>query len=345
MNNIYIIAEAGVNHNGDIKLAKQMILEAKNAGVNAVKFQTFISKNLVSYRAPKADYQKQTTGQSETQLEMLQKLELSFEQFHELSIYATEVGIDFLSTPFDEDSIDFLSTLQMSFWKIPSGEITNKPYLKKIAETCKPIILSTGMSTLDEIQDAMGIFEEYDKKNIVLLHCNTEYPTPYDDVNLSAMRTLQEYFSVQVGYSDHTVGIEIPIAAAAMGACVIEKHFTLDRNLPGPDHKASLEPLELLSMVKAIRNVEIALGDGIKKPSKSEYKNLGIARKSIVAKKDIQKGEIFTQENLATKRPGDGISPMRWDEVIGIAAERNYCKDEKIDINVVMREINSGGIN
>jgi N,N'-diacetyllegionaminate synthase len=332
MSKVYIIAEAGVNHNGDISLAKQMILEAKKAEVDAIKFQTFVSKNLVSFFAPKAEYQKQTTDQAESQLEMLQKLELSFEDFKLLSEYAKEVGIDFLSTPFDLDSVNFLTTLGMPLWKIPSGEITNKPYLTKLAQTKKPIILSTGMSTLEEIEEALELFKNIDREDITLLHCNTEYPTPYDDVNLYAMKTLQERFGVKIGYSDHTVGIEIPIAATTLGACVIEKHFTLDKSMQGPDHKASLEPEELAAMVRAIRHVENAMGDGRKQPSLSEYKNRAIARKSIVAKEDIRKGELLTDTNLTTKRPGDGISPMKWDKVIGTCAVRDFIRDEKIEL-------------
>ena len=332
MNKVYVIAEAGVNHNGDISLAKRMIIEAKQAGADAVKFQTFVAKNLVSFLAPKADYQKQATGTAETQLEMLQKLELSFNQFVELSRYAQEVEIDFLSTPFDLDSIDFLMELNMPVWKIPSGEITNKPYLKKIAATKKPIILSTGMSTLEEIEAALRCFHHYQKEDITLLHCNTEYPTPFTDVNLRAMRVMEDRFGVRIGYSDHTVGSEISIAAAALGACVIEKHFTLDRTLPGPDHKASLEPAELTAMILAIRNIELALGCDVKQPTSSEIKNRNVARKSIVAKRDIKTGELFTEENLTTKRPGDGVSPMRWDEVIGLPAARDFRMDEPIEL-------------
>jgi N,N'-diacetyllegionaminate synthase len=332
MSKVYIIAEVGVNHNGDISLAKQMIQEAKKAEVDAVKFQTFVSENLVSFFAPKAEYQKQTTDQGETQLEMLQKLELSFDNFKLLSEYAKEVEIDFLSTPFDLDSVDFLNTLGMPLWKIPSGEITNKPYLTKLAQTKKPIILSTGMSTLEEIEEALKLFHSYDREDITLLHCNTEYPTPYGDVNLCAMKSLREHFGVKVGYSDHTIGLEIPIAATALGACVIEKHFTLDRTMPGPDHKASLEQKELAEMVRAIRNVENAMGDGRKQPSSSEYKNRVIARKSIVANGDIHKGELLTDVNMTTKRPGDGISPMLWDKVIGTRAVKDFIRDEKIEL-------------
>lgn len=332
MNRTYIIAEAGVNHNGDFNLAKTMILEAKKAGVDAVKFQTFISSNLVSQYAPKAEYQKETTDQKESQLQMLQKLELSFEHFTLLSQYAKEIGIDFLSTPFDLDSIDFLSTLSMPFWKIPSGEITNKPYLMKIEKTKLPIILSTGMCNVQEIEDALELFKDYSTSDITLLHCNTEYPTPFQDVNLKAMKSMADKFKVRVGYSDHTKGIEVPIAAVALGAKVIEKHFTLDKNMQGPDHKASLEPHELAGMVQAIRNIEAALGDGIKKPSASEQKNIAIARKSIVANRDIKKGEVLTSDMLTAKRPGDGVSPMRWYDIVGTVASRDYFKDEKIEL-------------
>lgn len=332
MSKTYIIAEAGVNHNGDFNLAREMILEAKKAGADAVKFQTFISKKLVSSFAPKADYQKQNTNLAESQLEMLTKLELSYEHFTLLSHYASEIGIDFLSTPFDNDSIDFLATLEMPFWKIPSGEITDKPYLVKMEQTKRPIILSTGMSTIEEIEDALEIFQDYERNNITLLHCNTEYPTPYGDVNLFAMKTLKDTFGVKVGYSDHTRGIEISIAAVALGASVIEKHFTLDNTMEGPDHKASLEPTQLRNMVKAIRNVEQALGDGVKKPSPSEIKNIPIARKSIVAGRNINMGEAFTEENITTKRPGNGISPMKWYDILGKTANRNFKEDEKIEL-------------
>lgn len=332
MSRVYIIAEAGVNHNGDYDLAKELILAAKKAGVDAVKFQTFVAKNLVSAIAPKAEYQKQTTDQVETQLTMLEKLELSFEQFTKLKAFAKETGIEFISTPFDFESIEFLQSMDMPFWKIPSGEITNKPYLEKIAQTKLPIILSTGMCTMAEIQEALDIFHQYDKDMLTLLHCNTEYPTPFEDVNLKAMKHIEKTFGIKTGYSDHTVGIEVAIAAVALGACVIEKHFTLDKNMTGPDHKASLEPWELTQMVKAIRNIEQALGTEEKKPSLSESRNISIARKSIVAKEMIHKGELFTTDNLTTKRPGDGISPMKWDEIVGLVAKRDFSQDEKIEI-------------
>lgn len=332
MNKTYIIAEAGVNHNGDITVAKEMILEAKKAGADAVKFQTFVTEKLVSKQAPKADYQMKITSQEETQYQMLKKLELSFDDFIELSEYANKLDIDFLSTPFDDESIDFLSQLVMPFWKIPSGEITNKPYLMKIANTKKPIILSTGMSTMEEIEMALEVFHDYHRENIILLHCNTEYPTPYNDVNLNAMVTMKEKFNVKVGYSDHTEGIAVPIAAVALGAAVIEKHFTLDKTLPGPDHKASLEPQELTQMVTTIRNIEKAMGDGVKKPSESEKKNISVARKSIVAKHNIKKGEVFSEENLTVKRPGNGISPMKWHDVLGQMAIRDFNEDEMIEL-------------
>lgn len=332
MNKTYIIAEAGVNHNGDITVAKEMILEAKKAGADAVKFQTFVTEKLVSKQAPKADYQMKITSQEETQYQMLKKLELSFDDFIELSEYANKLDIDFLSTPFDDESIDFLSQLVMPFWKIPSGEITNKPYLMKIANTKKPIILSTGMSTMEEIEMALEVFHDYHRENIILLHCNTEYPTPYNDVNLNAMVTMKEKFNVKVGYSDHTEGIAVPIAAVVLGAAVIEKHFTLDKTLPGPDHKVSLEPQELTQMVTTIRNIEKAMGDGVKKPSESEKKNISVARKSIVAKRNIKKGEVFSEENLTVKRPGNGISPMKWHDVLGQMAIRDFNEDEMIEL-------------
>ncbi len=319
MGRTYIIAEAGVNHNGNFELAKKMILEGKKAGVDAVKFQTFIASNLVSSYAKKADYQMKSTDNKESQQDMLKKLELSFQEFRLLKEYAVELNID------------FLNTLNMPFWKIPSGEITNLPYLLKIAKTKKPIILSTGMSTMEEIAEMLDVFCDYNRNDITLLHCNTEYPTPFQDVNLYAMKTLKEKFHVNVGYSDHTKGIEVPIAAVALGATVIEKHFTLDRNMLGPDHKASLEPGELAEMVKAIRNIESALGNEEKKPSESEKKNILVARKSIVAKKDIKKGDILSEENITTKRPGNGISPMEWFKIIGMKAAKDFQKDELIE--------------
>lgn len=325
-----IIAEAGVNHNGSVKLAKQMIEEAARAGADYIKFQTFRPEKLVSKYAQKADYQKKTTGNNESQLQMLEKLALSYDDFVELKKYCEQIGIGFLSTPFDEDSIRFLDSLDMDFWKIPSGEITNYPYLVQIAQTGRDIVLSTGMCEMDEIADAMKVLEESGAGNISLLHCNTEYPTPYEDVNLLAMKQMRTAFKKQVGYSDHTVGIEVPIAAVALGAEIIEKHFTLDKNMEGPDHKASLEPLELSQMICAIRHIEKSLGDGNKKRTASEQHNIAAARKSIVAKCAISKGDIFTEANLTVKRPGSGISPMKWKELIGTKAQRDYVEDEII---------------
>ena len=327
MNRI-IIAEAGVNHNGSLKLAKQMIDEAAKAGTDYIKFQTFKPEKLVSKYA---DYQKKTTGNNESQLQMLEKLALSYDDFVELKKYCGQIGIGFLSTPFDEDSIRFLDSLDMDFWKIPSGEITNYPYLVQIAQTGRDIVLSTGMCEMDEIADAMKVLEENGAGNISLLHCNTEYPTPYEDVNLLAMNQMREVFNKQVGYSDHTVGIEVPIAAVALGAEIIEKHFTLDKNMEGPDHKASLEPQELAQMVSAIRHIEKSLGDGNKKRTASEQHNVVAVRKSIVAKCEIHKGELFTEKNLTVKRPSNGISPMKWNEIIGTRAKRDFLEDELIE--------------
>lgn len=328
---VFIIAEAGVNHNGSLQLAKKMAYEAKEAGVDAVKFQTFKSEKLVSRYADKADYQKKTTDASENQLAMLKKLELSYDNFKELKEYCDEIGILFLSTPFDLESIDFLDSIGMSLYKIPSGDITNYPYLVKIAGKGKKVILSTGMCYMDEIEAAVKVLNDNGCNDIVILHCNTEYPTPYKDVNLNAMHEIKEKFNVTVGYSDHTEGIEVPIAAVAMGAKVIEKHFTLDRNMEGPDHKASLEPDTLRQMVTSIRNIELALGNGDKEPSESECKNRDIARKSIVAACGIKKGEYFTESNITVKRPGSGISPMRWNEIIGTKAIRDFQEDEIIE--------------
>lgn len=330
--NVYIIAEAGVNHNGSIKLAKKMVDEAKKAGADCIKFQTFISENIVSKSAAKADYQKQQTDDNESQLDMLKKLELSFDEFIELNSYCKEIGIEFLSTAFDFDSIDFLDSLQMKRWKIPSGDITNLPYLIKIARLGKPIIISTGMSTMEDIRVAISSLKGNGSGEITVLHCTTEYPTPFGDVNLKAMHTIKNEFGVPVGYSDHTTGIEIPIAAVAMGATVVEKHFTLDRNMKGPDHKASLELDELKAMVSAIRNVERALGSGEKKIAESERKNIVIARKSIIAKRDIKSGELFSEDNITIKRPGCGISPMKWFEVLGQEASRDFKEDELIEL-------------
>lgn len=307
-----------------------MVEEAAKAGADYIKFQTFKPEKLVSKYAQKADYQKKMTGSQESQLQMLEKLALSYDDFVELKKYCEQIGIGFLSTPFDEDSIRFLDSLDMDFWKIPSGEITNYPYLVQIAQTGRDIVLSTGMCEMDEIADAMKVLKENGAGNISLLHCNTEYPTPYEDVNLLAMKQMRTAFKKQVGYSDHTVGIEVPIAAVALGAEIIEKHFTLDKNMEGPDHKASLEPQELAQMVSAIRHIEKSLGDGNKKRTASEQHNIAAARKSIVAKCAISKGDIFTEANLTVKRPGSGISPMKWKELIGTKAQRDYVEDELI---------------
>lgn len=326
----FIIAEAGPNHNGDFETALRLVDAAKRAGVDCVKFQTFVSEELISKRAEKAEYQKKTTGADESQYEMLKKLELSFDQFRELKKYCEETGIMFLSTPFDIPSIHFLQELDIAFWKIPSGEITNFPYLVEIAKTHKDVVMSTGMSEMEEIAAAIKVLRENGAGRISLLHCNTEYPTPFEDVNLRAMDTLRDAFDVPVGYSDHSLGISVPIAAAARGAQIIEKHFTLDKNMVGPDHKASLEPQELCDMVSAIRNIEKALGSAEKKPSASEKKNMAVARKSIVARTAIRAGEILTEQKLAVKRPGSGISPMRWNEIVGTIARKDYIEDELI---------------
>ena len=330
MKKVCIIAEVGVNHNGRIDLAKEMIRVAKEAGVDYVKFQTFRPQNLVSKFAEKAEYQKKSTGSGESQLEMLKKLTLSDEDYVSLKSYCDEQQIGFISTPFDLDSIAFLEQLNMDFWKIPSGEITNLPYLEAIGRTGKKVVLSTGMSEISEVQEAISVLEKNGTKEITLLHCNTQYPTPFQDVELLAMTDLKKKTGKRVGYSDHSLGIEVPIAAAALGAEIIEKHFTLDRTMEGPDHLASLEPEDLKNMVKAIRNIEQALGNGIKKVSPSEMENKNVARKSIVAKCKIQKGEIFTEENLTTKRPGNGISPMKWHEVLGKKAIKDFQEDELI---------------
>lgn len=328
---VYIIAEAGVNHNGSYELACKLVDAAKTAGADCIKFQTFKSENLVSCNAQKAEYQMKTTGES-SQQDMLKKLELSYEEFLKLKAYSDNVGICFLSTPFDFDSISFLNSMDMPFWKIPSGELTNLPYLIALAKTCKPIVMSTGMCEMDEISGAIKVLKENGAGNIKLLHCNTEYPTPFKDVNLKAMQTMRELFKVDVGYSDHTKGIEVPIAAVAMGASIIEKHFTLDKNMEGPDHKASLEPEELAAMVSGIRHIEMALGNGKKTPSPSEKKNIAIARKSIVAKQNIQIGEELTIDNITVKRPGIGLSPMKWFDVLGTKAARNFKEDELIEL-------------
>ena len=327
-----IIAEAGVNHNGSIDYAKRLIDVASDSGADIVKFQTFKAETVVTRNAVKADYQKQSTATNESQFEMIKKLELNRKAHEVLIKHSNKKGIQFLSTPFDLDSIDLLSKLNIFLYKIPSGEITNLPYLRHIGKMGKPIIMSTGMSTLKEVKSALDILIDHgaDKNHISILHCNTEYPTPMKDVNLNAMLTIQNELGVKVGYSDHTLGIEVPVAAVALGASIIEKHFTLDRNFPGPDHSASLEPNELKAMVSAIRNVEKFMGNGIKTPSNSEKKNIDIARRSIVAKKTIKKGEIFTDKNLTVKRPGSGISPMEWDNYLGKSSDRGYEIDELI---------------
>jgi len=330
MNKTFIIAEAGVNHNGSLELAKKMIDAAVEAGADAVKFQTFKAGRIISRHAPKAEYQKKTTTANESQLEMVKKLELDAVAHQTLIAYCKKRNIQFLSTPFDLESIDLLNELGLDIFKIPSGDITNLPYLRKIGVLKKEIIFSTGMADLGEIEDALDVLTAAGTKlkDVTVLHCNTEYPTPFEDVNLKAMETIALKFGVRVGYSDHTLGIEVPVAAVAMGATVIEKHFTLDKNMKGPDHKASLGPDELKTMVHAIRNIEKALGSGIKKPSSSELKNKPIARKSIVAAQAIATGEKFTNDNLTVKRPGTGVSPMLWDKVIGQVAQKDYEEDE-----------------
>ncbi|PWL95954.1 MAG: N-acetylneuraminate synthase [Lachnospiraceae bacterium] len=332
MSKVFIIAEAGVNHNGNLNIAKKMVDVACEAGADAIKFQTFKTENLVCINAEKADYQKKTTDKNESQAEMLKKLELTREEHYELLQYCRQKKIMFLSTPFDEESIDLLVQLRVPIIKIPSGEITNYPYLKKIGGLKNRVILSTGMSTLEEVADAIKVLKDNGTEDITLLHCNSQYPTPMEDVNLKAINTLKETFNLKVGYSDHTLGIEVPIAATAMGASVIEKHFTIDSKMEGPDHKASLEPDQLKEMVKAIRNIEKALGCSEKKVSPSEEKNLKTVRKSIVASKTIYKGEKFNVNNITTKRPGIGISPMEWENVLGKIADRDYEVDEMIQI-------------
>lgn len=327
---VFIIAEAGVNHNGDIELAKKMVDVACECKVDAIKFQTFKTEKLVSKKAIKAEYQIKNTNDEETQFDMIKKLELDINAHKELIDYCNKKNIMFLSSPFDLESIDLLNELGINIFKIPSGEITNILYLEKISKLNKKIILSTGMADMNEINDALNILKSNGNENIVVLHCNTEYPTPMKDVNLSAMNTIRDTFKLDVGYSDHTLGIEIPIAAVAMGAKVIEKHFTLDKNMIGPDHKASLNPQELKNMVIAIRNIEKAMGNGIKQPTKSEIKNKDIVRKSIVASKKIKKGDILTKDNITVKRPGGGISPMDWYRVLGNISDKNYDEDDLI---------------
>ncbi len=329
---VFIIAEAGVNHNGSIEIAKKMIDVASDAGADAIKFQTFKAENLVTQNAEKAKYQKETSDKNESQFDMLKKLELDSKAHTELLSYCNNKNIIFMSTPFDIDSIKLLNSLDMKIFKIPSGEVTNLPYLRYIGKLDKEIILSTGMSDITEIRKALDILigSGTKKDNITVLHANTEYPTPMEDVNLRAMLTIGSTFNVAYGYSDHTLGIEVDIAAVAMGASCIEKHFTLDKEMEGPDHKASIEPNELEAMIKAIRNIELALGTHEKKPSKSEVPNIPVVRKSIVASKNISKGDRLSENNLTIKRPGTGMSPMKWDEVIGTDATKAYDKDELI---------------
>jgi len=335
-NHVIVIAEAGVNHNGSLEMARRMVLAAKEAGADYVKFQTAVPELVISSIAPKADYQKENTGDSEqSQLEMCKALHLPLEDYAELKELCNEVGIGFMSTPFDLVSIDCLAQLGQDYMKVPSGEITNLPYLRKIARVGVPVIISTGMSEMQEIRDALHVLTECEDSgltldDIIVLHCNTEYPTPYGDVNLLAMQTMARELGVKIGYSDHTRGIEVPVAAVALGACVVEKHFTLDRTLPGPDHVASLEPAELKQMVQQIRHIEQALGSPVKQVSESERKNIPIARKSIVAAREIKKGELLTEENLTVKRPGNGLSPMLWDRVIGTRAVQDFPYDALI---------------
>lgn len=339
-----IIAEAGVNHNGDFETAKKMILAAKEAGADYVKFQTAVPELVISEFAPQAEYQKENTGIVESQLDMCRKIHLPLSDYKPLSDFCKEVGIGFMSTPFDLTSIDLLAEIGQDYFKIPSGEITNLPYLRKIAEKGIPVILSTGMSTIEETKEAIDILTgshpttpkgsklTLTRDDIIVLHCNTQYPTPYRDINLRAMKTLADELKVKTGFSDHSLGIEAPIAAVALSACVVEKHFTLSRGMAGPDHKASLEPDELKEMVTSIRHIEEALGDGVKRVTDSERPNIEIARKSIVAIRPIRKGEILTEENIYVKRPGNGVSPMLWDKTIGTKAIRDFQPDELIEL-------------
>jgi N,N'-diacetyllegionaminate synthase len=334
MNKIIIIAEAGVNHNGNLAMAQEMVRVAKKCGADYVKFQTAVPELVISTIAPKAEYQKETTGNEQSQLEMCKAIHLPLSDYEGLNNLCKKESIGFMSTPFDLVSIDCLAALNMDYWKIPSGEITNLPYLRKIAKTGGKVILSTGMSTLNEVEDAVKVLTDngLTRNDITLLHCTTQYPTPYEAVNLRAMEALRTLGCAGVGYSDHTVGIEVPIAAAAMGATVIEKHFTLDKNLPGPDHRASLDPAELSAMVKAVRNVEASLGNGVKAVADAERSNIEVARKSIVAARAIKKGELLTEENITVKRPGNGLSPMLWDSVIGTKATANFDYDALITL-------------
>lgn len=327
---VFIIAEAGVNHNGSLELAYKLVDAAKEADADCVKFQTYITENDTAVNCEKAEYQK--TEQQESQYELLKKLELSFDDFRKIQEYCKKKGIMFLSTPFDIESLKFLEEIHMPIWKIASSEVENFQLLREMAKTHKPIILSTGMCTIEEISNAVDVLKKYGAGEIKILHCNTQYPTPMEDVNLKAMYELKSMFQCDIGYSDHTQGIEVPIAAVAMGATIIEKHFTLDRNMEGPDHVASLNPLELKEMVQAIRNIEKAIGTGKKVPSNSEKGNRIAARKSIFARCEIKKGQKFTEENIIAKRPGGGVNPMRWEEVIGTCAVRNFKRDEMIEL-------------
>ena len=329
---VTIIAEAGVNHNGSLEMAKEMARVAKACGADIVKYQTAVPELVVSKFAEKAEYQKQTTDAAESQLEMIRKLHFSFEAHRELKEYCDSIGIQYLSAAFDIPSVRFLGTLNLPLLKIPSGEITNLPYLEEVAKLHTPVLLSTGMSNLNEITDALAVLDEGGCPEATVLHCNTQYPTPYEDANLTAMLELFEQFGLSVGLSDHTPGWECDVAATVLGAQVIEKHFTLDKTLPGPDQQASLDPAEFAAMVQAVRHVEAALGDGHKHLTASEAPNKAIARKSIVAARPIDEGEVFTEENLTTKRPGDGVSPMRWHEVLGLRAKRAFAEDEKIEL-------------
>lgn len=327
---VFIIAEAGVNHNGSLELAYKLVDAAKEANADCVKFQTYITENDTAVNCEKAEYQK--IEQQESQYELLKKLELSFDDFRKIQEYCKKKGIMFLSTPFDIESLKFLEEIHMPIWKIASSEVENFQLLREMAKTHKPIILSTGMCTIEEISNAVDVLKKYGAGEIKILHCNTQYPTPMEDVNLKAMYELKSMFQCDIGYSDHTQGIEVPIAAVAMGATIIEKHFTLDRNMEGPDHVASLNPLELKEMVQAIRNIEKAIGTGKKVPSNSEKGNRIAARKSIFARCEIKKGQKFTEENIIAKRPGGGVNPMRWEEVIGTCAVRNFKRDEMIEL-------------
>ena len=329
---VYIVAEAGVNHNGSLEMAKELARVAKKCGADAVKYQTAVPELVISKFAQKAEYQKKTTGEQESQLEMVRRLHFGFAAHKELKEYCDSIGIQYLSAPFDIPSVEFLGSLKLPWMKVPSGEITNLPYLEAVGRTKTPVILSTGMSILSEVEDALTVLEDAGCPGVVLLHCNTEYPTPYEDANLGAMLDLADQFGLPVGLSDHTTGWECDVAAAVLGAQVIEKHFTLDKSLPGPDQKASLDPAEFKAMVNAVRHVEAALGDGHKHLTASEAPNKAIARKSIVAAREIKAGEVFTEDNLTTKRPGDGISPMRWHEVLGQTAKRDFAEDEKIEV-------------